>query len=116
MFNLTQKHIEYLSKIVKIYGSAYIHGDGNIYVDETASDFRKSFSNPNMKASEYRLKFVKGDKLPADIDSLTNMFIASKTNEEIDKGKTKEQISFKSVKLDEPKDEEINKKLNENGK
>jgi hypothetical protein len=82
MFKIKPQHLEYLQITVEDFGIAYLHGDGNIFVDKESSDYRKNWSSPSSKGSEYVLVFKKGDLLPASTEELMQAFYKEKETEQ----------------------------------
>jgi hypothetical protein len=82
--------IEQIRAVVNQLGTCYFHGDGNIYVDEKDSNFRKDFGNPGQEESKYRIKFSKGDKIPGTIKEMNDALMESRNNEMLKDSITKE--------------------------
>jgi hypothetical protein len=98
MFKIKPQHIENLELSVDAFGIAYIHGDGNIFADEKNSEFRKNWSSPSSKGSEYVLKFKKGDILPENVEELMQMFYKEKEQEERKANMPVEDVPVKSIR------------------
>jgi hypothetical protein len=98
MFKIKPQHIEYLESTIDAFGIAYIHGDGNIFVDEKNSEYRKNWSSPSSKGSEYVLVFKKGDKLPETVEELMNAFYHEKENEHRKAQQPAEEKPVKSIR------------------
>jgi len=97
MFKLHPANIPQIKATVAAYGTCYIHGDGNLYTTQQESDFRKDFSNPDSDESTYRVKFEKGDKVPATIDELEKMLLDSKQKERMEEKQVKLYSAVKSI-------------------
>ena len=87
IFKLHQNCLPQIKAVLKEYGVCYIHGDGNLYITQEKSDFRKDFSNPSNEESTYRVKFVTGDKIPGNVEELQKMMLENR-NQEILKERT----------------------------
>ena len=105
IFKLHENCLPQIKAVVKHYGVCFIHGDGNQYVTQDKSDFRKDFSNPSSDESTYRVKFVTGDKIPATIEDLQKMMLDNR-NQEIVKERTNVYTSNVKTFTVEP-DEEV---------
>ena len=104
MFKIKPQHLEYLELTIDSFGIAYLHGDGNIFVDEQNSEFRKNWSSPSSKGSEYVLIFKKGDKIPDSVEELMKMFYAEKENENRKANEPIEDKPVKSIRAGKKKD------------
>jgi len=81
IFKLHKNCLPQIKAVVNTYGVCYVHGDGNLYITQEKSDFRKDFSNPSSEESTYRVKFGQGDKIPATVDDLQKMMLESRNQE-----------------------------------
>lgn len=52
----------------------FLHGDGNVYDNKEASDFRKEFSNPKDVNSKHRIIFTSLRQIPAELEDLDDLF------------------------------------------
>ena len=96
MFKLHPANLPQIKATVAAYGTCYIHGDGNLYTTKEESDFRKDFSNPDSDESTYRVKFEKGDTIPATIDELETLLLNSKQKERMEEKQVKSYSAVKS--------------------
>lgn len=81
MFKTHINNIPGIKAAVAHFGSAYFHGDGNLYSKKEDSDFRKDFSNDANGPHSYRVLFVRGDIIPESLEQLDQLLLASKTRE-----------------------------------
>ena len=109
MFKLHPANLPQIKATVAAYGTCYIHGDGNLYTTKEESDFRKDFSNPDSDESTYRVKFEKGDTIPATIDELETLLLNSKQKERMEEKQVKSYSAVKSivVPVDKTSNEEV---------
>lgn len=74
MFKLVKENLPQIEAILAAFGEVHVHGDGNMYVKEVDSKFRRDYSNPD-SAGKYRVSFVKGDHIPETITELETLMI-----------------------------------------
>lgn len=75
IFKTHKENIPQIEAILEAFGTCYFHGDGNMYADKEASDFRKEFSNPKSDETAYRIVFKKGDKVPQTVEELNKALL-----------------------------------------
>lgn len=99
LFKVNDQHLVHLAQAVTQFGAAWIHGDGNIYVDESSSNFRKDFSNPelngNPSAPKYRAFFDQVDDIPETVEELEKMFLSNAQKEMREQAKQKDKTNLK---------------------
>lgn len=99
-FNLKQA-----KAIIRQYGHVYLHGDGNMFVAEEASKFRRTFSNPDQEEATLWIKLDSEGQVPDTIEETIRLMEANKKKhktEEINKKKTgAEVIGFDMDELPE---------------
>lgn len=105
LFKVNDANLQHLRDVLEEYPKAWIHGDGNIYVDEEASDFRARFGNPlhngTPAPAAYRTKFTDVSDVPAGpkaLERLERLLMDSKAMENIEDAKVKENTDFKVLK------------------
>jgi beta-phosphoglucomutase-like phosphatase (HAD superfamily) len=83
-FQLKQVHVNRIKPYVENYGHIYVHGDGQMYIDEVINDPNGSSrkisksaehvkfhtSAPGDHRHEYVRKYEKGDKFPTSVKEL----------------------------------------------
>lgn len=77
-------HIENIPQIeatLDAFGTCYFHGDGNMYSEKEASDFRKDFSNPKNEECTYRIKFERGQQVPQTVEALNEALLKARNSE-----------------------------------
>ena len=95
IFKTHPKNIADLTDAVNAFGSAWIHGDGNIYDtddDSRKSNTRKDFSNPKQEEATYRKLYKKGDPIPETVEELNEALMAAK-NADILASRQSQQVS-----------------------
>ena len=101
MFAIHEKNIPQIKATIKAFGKCYFHGDGNLYSEESDSDFRQNFSNPKNEHSQYRILFTNENQVPATVEELTKKLMESRSQELI-QGRVQKTVSpVKTVKVDE---------------
>lgn len=89
-FNLKQA-----KAIIRQYGHVYLHGDGNMFVAEEASKFRRTFSNPDQEEATIWIKFDSEGQVPDTIEEAIRLMEINKKKhktEEINKKKTGAEV------------------------
>lgn len=104
MFKTSQANIPQIKATIKAYGECWFHGCGNIYADEISSGFRQKFTNPNSEESVYRIHFTSVGQVPATVEDLNKLLMASRSKEIVQEKmpKTTQGIKTISVEDDEP--------------
>lgn len=77
--------------VIRQYGHVYLHGDGNMFVTEEASKFRRTFSNPDQPEATIWIKFTSESEVPDTIEEAERLMEANKkrqAKEDIEKKKT----------------------------
>jgi hypothetical protein len=122
-FKLKPVHVSRLKATVKQFGHAIIHGDGNIYVDETKENAdgtirRISKSNehatfhtsaPGDHRHEYFARYKKGAQLPNTVEELEKDLVSSKMKEELKQTLPDHEKRLKIISSTEEKEEKANK-------
>ena len=104
IFKLHKNNLPQIKGVVAAFGVCYVHGDGNLYESQEASDFRKDFTNPDSDEATYRAKFEKGDKIPDTIEELQTLMMKNRNKEILETRKVQEISHVKTVTI--PVDEE----------
>jgi hypothetical protein len=118
MFKIQEIHLkDYLPKVIKKYGHAYLHGDGNIYIDKAtdqngnpiqathqASYIAKTFSAIENESARYVVKFTSVDQIPGSVDEMEKLFMSTKQRELREATLTNSANDFQSIEED-PKPE-----------
>lgn len=103
LFKVNNANLTHLRAAVEQYGEAWIHGDGNIYVDEPASNFRKDFSNPTHDgmptAPQYRAHFKSLDSIPTSVDAMKKILLDNANRETEKKQETVNKTDVKIIQL-----------------
>lgn len=89
-FNLKQA-----KAIIRQYGHVYLHGDGNMFVAEEASKFRRTFSNPDQEEATLWIKFDSEGQVPDTIEEAIRLMEINKKKhktEEINKKRTGAEV------------------------
>ena len=99
-------NLKHLKAVVKQYGQAWIHGDGNIYHTEKLSNDAQQFVNTPFSAPSYRVKFTLHDKLPTSVEELERALQEGKTKEIKDEKKQVEAKKLPIVQIEDDEEEE----------
>jgi hypothetical protein len=122
MFEKIQKiHLEeYLPAVIKQFGHAILHGDGNIYVDRPeveekhqASYLAKEFAAHENEGAKYRVRFTDVSQIPKSLQAMENLFISASAKEKADKDKIKEvggTLTMDLPKVEAPETETVSQK------
>lgn len=81
IFKTHKENIPQIEAILESFGICYFHGDGNMYADKEASDFRKDFSNPKSDETAYRVIFKLGQKIPQTVEDLNKALLEARNGE-----------------------------------
>lgn len=101
MFKTTQANIPQIKATIKVYGQCWFHGCGNIYDNESASNFRQKFSNPNSEESIYRIHFISVSQVPTTVEELNKMLMASRSQEIVKEKMPKTAQEIKTISVDD---------------
>lgn len=79
LLKLVPANLIHLVDVLDQFGPAWIHGDGNVYLDETESNFHFKYSNPlpnqAPSAPMYRAHFKDSDDVPETCEELEKMML-----------------------------------------
>jgi hypothetical protein len=106
-------NLKHLKAVVKQYGAAWIHGDGNIYHTEKLSNDAQQFVNTQFSPPTYRVKYILHDELPKTIEELEKALQDSKTMEIKDE---KKQVETKALPIVQIEDDEVETVIEEKAK
>lgn len=81
MYGIHPKNIVQLKAAVAAFGSVWFHGDGNMFLKKSDSDFRQEFSNPDSENSKVRANFTSGDHIPDTPEELGKILMAASQRE-----------------------------------
>jgi hypothetical protein len=101
MHNVKEIHLkEYLPNVIKKFGYAILHADGNIFVDlktdakgrpvedkHQPSYLHKEYAAQQNEAATYSIKFTNMSQIPDTLEDLEKMFLAAKAKEKAEKNK-----------------------------
>jgi hypothetical protein len=101
MHNVKEIHLkDYLPNVIKKFGYAILHADGNIFVDLKAdakgrpvdekhqpSFLHKEYASPQNEAATYSIKFTNVNQIPDTLEDLEKMFLSEKAKEKAEKNK-----------------------------
>jgi macrodomain Ter protein organizer (MatP/YcbG family) len=106
-------NLKHLKAVVKQYGAAWIHGDGNIYHTEKLSNDAQQFVNTQFSSPTYRVKYTLHDTLPTTIEELEKALQDSKTKEIKNE---KKQVETKALPIVQIEDDEVETVIEEKAK
>lgn len=119
MLNLNTVNIRQARATVRTHGHVYLHGCGNMYVEEIDSKFRKEFTNVNKDStphpSTYVVKFTDVKQIPGNIEDLEELFLRTKNQELKEAAKPKSTTSVKTVKVEDSDGDGISDDQEEDG-
>lgn len=81
IFTVHESNLDYAAALIKQGDTCYLHGDGNIFDNKEASDFRMNFSNPSNQPAQHRVILKTLSQIPADLEELEKAFYAQKQKE-----------------------------------
>lgn len=102
-FKVQDYHINAVGRILANYPEVWIHGDGNLYITEERSNFRKNYSSPETGECEYVLHFKKGDQIPATVEDMMKAFYAAKQNENMQSMVQKQESTVTGFSMSDEK-------------
>lgn len=105
MFGLTKTHLSQLKAAVKNFGTCWFHADGNIYVTEKDSDFRKNFSNPKDEKATYRVKVSDVKDVPETVEGMNQILLKSRQQEIIEAARPAKVDGTKTFTVEEEEPE-----------
>lgn len=83
----------------------YLHGNGQVYLNKEASDFRKKFGMPD-SYEDYVLTFSRESVIPDNLDDLKNLFLNTKSKENYMNAQPVFERQFDSLNLLDFEEEE----------
>jgi hypothetical protein len=103
MFKTSQQNIPQIKAALKAYpqNGIWFHGCGNMYADQASSDFRQKFTNPNSEDATYRIHFTNVKEVPATVEELNKMLMASRSQEIVREKMPKVSQSVKTISVEE---------------
>jgi hypothetical protein len=118
MFKVLEIHLKnYLPKTIKKYGHAYLHGDGNIYVDKTTDEqgnpvqlehqrtqIARTYAAHGNESATYVLYLTHVNQIPENVEACEKALLAAKAQENAEKYRTKTNDNFLSIESDEPEE------------
>jgi hypothetical protein len=79
LLKLVPANLAHLRDVIDEFGPAWIHGDGNVYLEEQDSNFHFKYSNPlpnqAPSAAMYRAKFNDSDDVPDTCKELEEIML-----------------------------------------
>lgn len=103
----------HLKDVLEEYPTAWLHADGNIYVTEADSNFRKDYSNPSDRSAKFRIKFTNISQVPENPEDLNDLFLRTYEKEETAANEKQSRkpdepkvIRPKHAKVEDPKKED----------
>lgn len=106
MSRLHQHNLKQAAAILAAYGVCFLHGDGNMFITDEASNFRQEYSNPDAEESKQRLVLRAGDRVPETVEEAERLMAANTRREkQIKKEKDKassQKVTTIAVDIDKP--------------
>lgn len=108
LFKVNEANLAHLKDVIEQFGKGWIHGDGNVYVDEAPHKFRRDFTNPvrpgEPGSGSYWAYFDNVRDVPNTIEDLKKIFMKNKEKqlEAIDEKSTKTEVKVVKAKAPEP--------------
>jgi hypothetical protein len=101
MFKTTKENIPQIKATIKAYSECWFHGCGNIYAEQSASDFRQKFTNPNSEESTYRIHFTSINQVPDTVEQLNKMLMTSRSQEIVKEKMPKASQTIKTISVEQ---------------
>lgn len=105
LLKVNEANLQHCRDVVEQFGQAWIHGDGNIYVDKQAHTTARDFGTPGPRreagASSYWAYYDDVDEVPDTVAQLKKDFMKNKERmvEQIEEQKVKTDIKVVKQKL-----------------
>jgi len=101
LFKINDVVIRQAKAAVNKFGSIWLHGDANMYTKDSDSEFRRDFSNPAQEESKYRVKLVKGEKIPDTVKGMEELLMQSRQAEQAKASIPEDVRTTESFSLDD---------------